>query len=128
MHALFVIVALAPPPEVAPAPRSIDPDRSAKRSLRWVLRFKIESGKDYVAQLRALGAILSVNVPERMELIMVPDLSTPTKHRVATEEDLIMLAKKIRFSDARIDAVKGVATELGLDFTLWIRVGGGVGT
>jgi hypothetical protein len=39
-----------------------------------------------------------------------------------------MLAKKIRFSDARIDAVKGVATELGLDFTLWIRVGGGVGT
>jgi hypothetical protein len=118
MHALFVWVALAPPPEIAPAPRLIDPDRAAKNSLRWVLRFKVENGKDYVDQLRTLGATLAVPNPEDpTSIVLIPDLAMPKEHRVATEENLKSLTEKIRLSDRRKEAVEGVAAQLGLDFT-----------
>jgi len=117
MHAVIVWIALASPPEIAPPPRLVDPHRAINHSLRWVLRFKVENGKDYVDQLRMLDAVVGIPIPDRKQLLLVKDLAAPKKHRIATDDEINALAEKVRFSERRIDAVRQVAVELGLDFT-----------
>ena len=85
--------------------------------MRWVLRFRVEDGEDYVKQLRLLEAVVGVPTADRKKLVIVPDLAAPTMHKIATDEEINKLAARVRFSDARKEAVKGVAGELGLDFT-----------
>jgi hypothetical protein len=94
-------------------------DSTFGRNLRWVLRFKVTGGSDYIAQLRAMGAEILVTVPntDPPKHILVKDLSNPTSHRIATDADTSALAQKIRFSDNRPSVVKEVAGVLGLDFT-----------
>lgn len=88
------------------------------QALRWVLRFQTRDGKDYVEQLKLLNATLLVPDPsDKKKAILVPDLSKPEDRREATDEDYKRLSDRVKFSDSRIDAVKGVAGALGLDFT-----------
>ena len=65
MFTLVLLTAISTPPEIAPPPRVLDPDAVDKRSIRWVLRFKIQDGKDYLNQLRHLKATYSYPVLAR---------------------------------------------------------------
>ncbi|AMV29140.1 hypothetical protein VT84_32395 [Gemmata sp. SH-PL17] len=92
-------------------------DSTRARGLRWVLRFKVANGRDYLAQLQAMKAEILVPIPGTADSILIKDISNPGAQRKASDADLRDLAKKIQFSDTRRDAVQGVAGALGLDFT-----------
>ncbi len=112
------LVSAAAPPEVAPPPRVVDPDTAAARSLRWTLRFKVESGKDYIEQVGILGGSILLPIPpENTKAILVPDANKPKERREATEKDLKDFQEHLQFTDERSEAVKSVANALGLDFT-----------
>jgi hypothetical protein len=91
-------------------------DSTRARGLRWVLRFKVSNGRDYLAQLQAMQAELLFPIPGSKDSMIVKDISSPAP-KVATDKDLSGLARKIQFSDNRRDAVQGVAGAVGLDFT-----------
>ncbi|MBA4066179.1 MAG: hypothetical protein C0501_21185 [Isosphaera sp.] len=115
------VVAVAPgsgrEPEPAPPPRAVAPDATAAQRLRWVLRFQVTSGKEYVEQLAAVGGQVLVPVPPKGEkLILVEDLKKPGGRREATDKDLERLRGHMRFTDARREVAESVAEALGLDF------------
>lgn len=90
-------------------------DSTRARGLRWVLRFRITSGTDYVDQLRAMGAEILVPLPpDNKKCIIVRDLGSPSP-KVATEADLNRLAGKIQFSDSRAQPVREVLAALGVE-------------
>lgn len=97
-------------------------DSTLGRSMRWVLRFRVTNGRDYLEQLRAMGAKIYVPLPNSDKGILVEDLGRPTEHRVVGPEGLNTLSGLQQFSDSRRDAVKGIAGAIGLDFmpkTFW---------
>jgi hypothetical protein len=97
-------------------------DSTLGRNLRWVLRFRVSSGRDYLDQLRAMQAKILVPVPNSDKAIFFPDLNDLSRHRIATDDDLRQLANQIKFCDTRRDAVWQVAGTLQLDFkptTFW---------
>ena len=91
-------------------------DSTRARGLRWVLRFNIANGRDYLDQLKAMGAQILVPIPGGPDSILIADIGNPGAQRKATDADLRALAGKIQFSDTRRDAVHNVAGALGLDF------------
>jgi hypothetical protein len=92
-------------------------DSTFGRNLRWTLRFKVTSGRDYLTQLKAMGAEILVPVPGSDKCVLIKDIDNPSNQRVATDDDFRQLAQKIKFSDSRASAVRDVALALGLDFT-----------
>lgn len=92
-------------------------DATQARNLRWVLRFKVTSGKDYLEQLQMLGAEILIPVPNTDKCILIPDANKPNERREATQDDLKRLKDKITFCDSRPEAVKAMARTLALDFT-----------
>ncbi len=103
--------------EAGTGPGGTGADSTRARGLRWVLRFQVANGRDYLAQLQAMGAEILVPIPGGSDSILIRDVSNPSAQRKATDADLRSLANKIQFSDTRRDAVQGVAGALGLDFT-----------
>jgi hypothetical protein len=91
-------------------------DSTLGRNLRWVLRFRVSSGRDYIEQLRAMQAKVLVPIPGSDKCVFFPDLQDLSRHRIATDEDLKTLAQQIKFCDSRREAVLQVAGTLGLDF------------
>lgn len=91
-------------------------DSTLGRNMRWVLRFKVSGGRDYLAQLKTMKAKILVPMPGSDKCLLIENLDNPTVHRLATDADLGALANQIKFSDHRRDAVQGVAGALGLDF------------
>jgi hypothetical protein len=93
-------------------------DSTFGRNMRWVLRFKVTSGADYLEQLKAMEAEILVPIPPSNEkCILIADITKPHDHKVASDDDMRRLGNKIKFSDNRPEAVKGVARSLGLDFS-----------
>lgn len=97
-------------------------DSTLGRNMRWVLRFKVTGGHDYVDQLKSMGAVLLFPRPEDGKQCVFYSLGNsmegaPRDGGLADDRLLSALANKIRFSDARRDAVQGVAGAVGLDFT-----------
>jgi hypothetical protein len=90
-------------------------DSTRARGLRWVLRFRIADGNDYVAQLKAMGAEVFVPLTtDNKTCMIVTDLSNPNP-RIASEQDLNRLAGKIQFSDNRPKLVREVLNVLKVD-------------
>ncbi len=90
-------------------------DSTRARGLRWVLRFRvIPGGRDYIDQLRTMRAEILVPLTSDKDCLIVPDLSNPRAHRVATNEDFNRLAGKIQFSDNRPAMVREVLDTLGI--------------
>jgi hypothetical protein len=90
-------------------------DSTRARGLRWVLRFRINDGTDYVAQLKAMGAEVFVPLPpDNKKCMIIADLSAPNP-RIATEADMNRLAGKIQFSDNRPKLVREVLNVLKVD-------------
>ena len=109
--------------EAGKGPGGSGADSTLGRNMRWVLRFKVQGGRDYVDQLRSMGAVLLFPRPEDTKLCMFYSLGNdrpagaPADGGLAGDTLINALANKIRFSDARRDAVQGVAGAVGLDFT-----------
>ncbi len=97
-------------------------DSTLGRNLRWVLRFRVSSGRDYIEQLKTMGAKILVPIPGGDKAMYFPDLDRLDNRRIATDDDLRVLANQIKFCDTRPDAVLQVARTLELDFkpsTFW---------
>jgi hypothetical protein len=90
-------------------------DSTLGRNMRWVLRFKVTSGHDYVAQLRALEAKLFFPIPGAGRGHLIEDLNQPDKNRMTTEADLTSFAGLMQFHDSRRDVVNSVLQVLNLE-------------
>ena len=88
---------------------------SRARSLRWVMRFRTNSGEDYVAQLAAMGAVIIVPLPpENKQCLYFTNLKNLNEKKMCTDDDLRKLAGQIKFSDTRPDSVRAVCDVLGV--------------
>ncbi|QJW92637.1 hypothetical protein [Frigoriglobus tundricola] len=91
-------------------------DSTRARGLRWVLRFRVAGGNDYINQLRAMGAEILVPLPpDDKKCILIRDLKDPSAQSVASDADLKRLAGKIQFADTRRDQVRDVLNVLGVN-------------
>jgi hypothetical protein len=92
-------------------------DSTRARNLRWIIRFRTSSGRDYLDQLRVMGARVIIPVPGgNKQYVYVPDLANLAGKRPPTKEEESELAGMIKFGDNRAESVRQVAQELGLDF------------
>ena len=92
-------------------------DSTRARSLRWILRFRTVDGKDYLMQLKSLGATVLVPLSsDRKQMYIFKDLDNPRPGTLATDADYSVLARQIQFSDFRRDSCRQVGEALRLDF------------
>jgi hypothetical protein len=83
--------------------------------MRWVMKFSVRDGKDYVGQLGLMKATLLVPIPPGNKQMMIfEDLRNPQPGRIASDSDIDRLSRQMRFSDVSDDAVKEVAKALGI--------------
>ncbi|HTU22732.1 MAG TPA: hypothetical protein VMG10_32125 [Gemmataceae bacterium] len=85
-----------------------------KRMLRWSMLFNTNSGENYVAQLRGLGAILAIPVREKdgvRDYKIVRDLSA--RHARLLTEDISKI-QRIYWIDNTPQSVRDVLTVLGI--------------
>ena len=88
---------------------------SRARSLRWVMRFRTNSGDDYITQLAAMGAVILVPLPpENKQCLYFTNLKNFSEKKMCTDDDLRKLAGQIKFSDTRPDSVRAVCDVLGV--------------
>ena len=100
--------------EAGNGPGGTGADSTRARGLRWVLRFKVAGGSDYVDQLKAMGAEVLIPLTSDKDCILIPDLSNPAAQKVASDTDFKRLARKIQFSDNRPAQVRDVLATLGV--------------
>lgn len=101
-------------------PGGIGADSTRARSLRWVLRFKTTSGRDYLNQLRALNAVVVVPLGSDKSSAYVfrpHELENPKPGALVTEAEWKQLAQQIQFCDFKRDSAEAVGQALGLNFT-----------
>lgn len=99
-------------------PGGVGSSSTRARSLRWVMRFKTDGGRDYLDQMKALGAIVLVAVPpEKKQMYIFRDLSNPKPGTLATDSELIQFAQQIQFCDPKRESAVSVGQALGLNFT-----------
>jgi hypothetical protein len=86
-------------------------DQRQKRMLRWSMRFNTNSGSEYLAQLRGLGAILAFPVgdPAKPDYEVVRDLRPGGRF---LKEDLTKI-QRIYWIDENLNSVRGVLQALG---------------
>lgn len=100
-------------------PGGFGADTTRARGLRWVIRFRTASGRDYLDQLRSMGAIVIVPVPPdfKTRMHIYRDLKNPTPGVVMTPEDWDSLSNQIRFCDFKQESGKQISEALDLPFT-----------
>jgi len=92
-------------------------DATRQRSLRWVMRFKTNGGRDYLDQLQALGAVVLVAVPpEKKKMYLFRDLKNPRPGTIASDDDLLQFSKQIQFCDPKRDTANEVGKALNCEF------------
>jgi hypothetical protein len=90
-------------------------DNTLARSMRWVMKFNVRDGRDYVSQLALLRATLLVPIPPSNKQMMIfEDLKNPQPGRIASDSDIDRLSRQMRFSDVSDEAVKEVCKALGI--------------
>ena len=93
-------------------------DSTRSRTIRWTLQFQTASGRDYLNQLKSLGAVVLVPVPPgNKQMYIFRNLDNPVPGTILTEPEWQELSKQIRFSDIKRESVVGVGQALNLDFT-----------
>lgn len=93
-------------------------DSTRARGLRWIIRFNTRSGQDYLAQLKAMKAVVMIPVPpDNKKMILVRDPGNPRTDQFATDADLAEQANKMQFSDVRKESNEAIAEALRLRFT-----------
>jgi hypothetical protein len=101
-------LAAAAPPAGSAAARTGKLTRREKRMLRWQMRFNAKNGPEYVARLRALGAVLAIPVGEKWKVVR--ELRAPAK---LLDENLSKI-KRIYWIDDNAKSVADVLEALGL--------------
>jgi len=81
------------------------------RNMRWTLRFKVNSGRDYLDQLKAMKAKILVPIPGTDKCILIADLNNPSDQKTV---DPAQFSDLLKFVDSRAEAVNGVVGSLGL--------------
>jgi hypothetical protein len=84
--------------------------------MRWNLRFNVRSGRDYIEQLRMLGAKIGIPIPGSEQFLLIENLDNLDRRRTVGV-DLGGYARLLQFTDARRDVVREIAGTLALDFT-----------
>lgn len=92
-------------------------DSTLGRNMRWVLRFKVQSGRNYLEQLKVMKAEILVPYPNSERCVMIENLDNLSNQKDASDADMRRLSNKIKFIDGRRELVKGLSLTLGLDFT-----------
>ena len=101
-----------------PGPGGVGASSTRARSLRWVMRFQTNGGRDYLDQLQALGAIVLVAVPpEKKSMYVFKDLRNPVPGVVATDAELATYSQQIQFCDPKSKSGEEVGAALKLNFT-----------
>lgn len=94
-------------------------DSTRARGLRWVVRFKTNSGRDYVDQLAGLGAVIAVPAPPdyKKSMLVFRTPANPAAQSVATDQDFRAFGGQIQFCDFKRESVQQVSEALNLKFT-----------
>ena len=88
-------------------------DSTRARSLRWVMRFDIQSGRQYLNQLAAMEAVLIFPIPPANKSAYVyRDLSGNSRGELMSENEWTQLTQKVQFCDYKRDVVEQVTREL----------------
>ena len=89
-----------------------------QRSIRWVLRFKTDTGRDYVNQLAAMGALVFVPMKvDDKKGYLFRDLKSGKPGELIDAEGLTGVANLIQFCDFKRQSVMEVAAALNVGFT-----------
>jgi hypothetical protein len=82
-----------------------------ERFQRWTIAFNTRDGQDYVKQLRGLGAILAIKLPDDPAKARVyRDLSAPAKGEVEELESI----RRIQWLDEKPESVHALCRALGI--------------
>jgi hypothetical protein len=105
--------AIEDPPAKKPEGKGADLIKA--RNMRWVMRFKVSNGQDYVDQLKIMEAEILIPIPDTDKMIVIKDLSKPDDQKNGTNDDFERLGKKPKFYDDRKEVVMAVAKVLKVD-------------
>jgi hypothetical protein len=104
--------------QVGDGPGGFGSDSTRARSMRWVMRFQVTDGRDYLRQLAILKATLLIPVPPANSQMMIfTDLAAGTPNRVATTKEIEDLSRQMRFCDITAKAVMEIGSTFRLNFT-----------
>jgi hypothetical protein len=100
-----------------PGPGGTGAHSTKARSIRWVLRFKTDTGRDYVNQLSAMGAIVFIPLKaDDKKGYLFRDLKSGKPGELIDANGLSNVADLIQFCDFKRTSVREVASALNLNF------------
>jgi hypothetical protein len=103
--------------QVGSGPGGFGADSTRARSMRWVMRFQVSDGKDYLRQLSVLKATVLIPVPpENKEMMIFQDLVSGSPNRAATAKEIDDLSRQMRFCDVSAKAVNEIGSAFRLRF------------
>lgn len=104
--------------QVGDGPGGYGSDSTRARSMRWVMRFQVQDGRDYLRQLALMKATVLVPIPpDNKEMMIFKDLTTGAPNRPATSAEMDVLLRQMRFCDITQKAVVEIAQTYKLNFT-----------
>ncbi len=90
-------------------------DSTRARTMRWVIAFRTANGRDYLDQLKALGAKVIVPTADGKGATLFRDLNgNPPQGKLMTEADWNELSGLVQFSDYTALSRQQVGESLGL--------------
>ena len=92
-------------------------DTSRNRSLRWVMRFTTNGGRDYLDQLNALGAVVLVPAQQPGKMYVFKDLRNPQPGVVASDAEMASYSQQMQFCDSKRQSAEEVGRALNLGYT-----------
>lgn len=95
-------------------PGGFGSDSTRARGLRWILTFDTRSGKDYLAQLHAMKAVIVVPAADGKRLYLFKDLLNPRPGVVASDSEVEELSQKMQFAETKASSVDAVIEALGI--------------
>lgn len=104
--------------QVGSGPGGFGSDSTRARSMRWVMRFSVVDGKDYLRQLSVLKATILIPIPpENRDMMIFTDLANASPNRKANADEIDKLSRQMRFCDITAKAVLEIGQAFHLNFT-----------
>ena len=98
-----------------------DPNNARSRSMRWVMRFNVQDGEDYLNQLALMKAVIMIPIPKDEKSFLVftefGNGKLPKPNRKATAKEIERESAKMRFCDVTERANQDIGKSLGLSIT-----------
>ncbi|MFO0938244.1 MAG: hypothetical protein U0798_17195 [Gemmataceae bacterium] len=104
--------------QVGSGPGGFGADSTRARSMRWVMRFNVQDGRDYLRQLAVLKATVLIPIPPaNKDMMIFKDLTSGQPNRLATTAEIDELSRQMRFCDITSKATIEIASTYKLNFT-----------